>query len=151
MDAKLLLTKSPSWQQFKEDMLAANLAEEVDAIDVEGGTEIKPTGTHTRQETVWVDSEGNPTEPEYNEDGEIVNDAEQADYIYVLSLLTERDVQRSEYVSFDPDSEKTYVGDLQAGLTVGASEVIWDTSQDVDAPGNLTSGWAGYDISKKTL
>ena len=152
MNAKILLTKTPSPQQFKEDMLAAELAEEVPATSVDGGTEIDVTGTHTTQEVVWVDSEGNPTEPEYDEEGTITNDAVQADYIYVLSLLTDRAVQSSSFVSFDPDEEgMTYVGDLQAGLVVGESEVIWDSSQDVAAPGNLTTGWAGYDVPKKSL
>ena len=151
MNAKILLTKTPSLQQFKEDMLAANLAEEVPRQSVEGGTEIDVTGTHTTQEVVWVDSEGNPTEPEYDEEGTITNDAVQGDYIYVLSLLTDRAVQRSQYVSFDPDSDLIYVGDLQTGLVVGESEVIWDSSQDVGAPGNLEVGWAGHDVETQDL
>ena len=151
MNAKILLTKTPSLQQFKRDMLAADLAEEVPATSVDGGTTIDVTGTHTTQEVVWVDSEGNPTEPEYNEDGEIINDAQQASYIYVLSLLTDRAVQRSQYVSFDPDSDLIYVGDLQTGLVVGESEVIWDSSQDVGAPGNLEVGWAGHDVETQDL
>lgn len=151
MNAKILLTKTPSLERFKQDMLAAGLAEEVPATDVDGGTEIDVTGTHTVQQTVWVDSNGNPTEPEYDDEGNIINDAQQADYIYVLSLLTDRAVQSSDYVSFDPDSDLMYVGDLQTGLPVGQSEVIWDTSQSVDAPGNLTVGWAGYDVPTNTL
>jgi len=152
MNAKILLTKTPSHEQFKQDMLAAGLAEEVPATNVDGGTEIDVTGTHTTQEAVWVDSNGDPTEPEYDDQGTITNDAQQAPYIYVLTLLTDRAVQVSQYVTFDPDdTAKTYVGDLQAGLAVGQSEVIWDTSQGVDAPGNLSVGWAGYDIETKTL
>lgn len=151
MDAKILLTKTPDLQTFKDDMLAAGLAEEVPATDVDGGTEIDVTGTHTVQSVVWVDSNGDPTEPEYDDEGNITNDAQQASYIYVLTLLTDRAVQRSSYVTFDPDADETYVGDLQTGLTVGQSEVIWDTSLGEDAPGNLSVGWAGYDIDKESL
>lgn len=152
MNAKILLTKTPSLAQFKQDMLAAGLAEEVPATSVDGGTEIDVTGTHTTQETVWVDSNGNPTVAVRDDEGNITNGAQQADYIYVLSLLTDRAVQSSSYVSFDPDEEgTTYVGDLQAGLVVGSSEVIWDSSQETPAPGNLTVGWAGYDIETATL
>jgi len=152
MDAKILLTKTPSLSQFKSDMLAAGLAEEVPRADVDGGTEIDVTGTHTAQETVWVDSNGNPTEPVRDPDtGAITNDAQQASYIYVLTLLTDRAVQVSQYVTFDPDSDLTYVGDLQAGLAVGQSEVIWDTSKSEKAPGNLTLGWAGHDVETKPL
>lgn len=151
MNAKILLTKTPDLQTFKDDMLAAGLAEEVPATDVDGGTEIDVTGTHTVQQTVWVDANGNPTEPERDDEGNITNDAQQASYVYVLSLLTDRAVQSSDYVTFDPDADETYVGDLQTGLTVGQSEVIWDTSQSADAPGNLTVGWAGYDIPTKAL
>jgi len=151
MNAKILLTKTPSHQQFKQDMLAAGLAEEVPATSVDGGKEIVVTGTHTTQETVWVDSNGNPTEPERDE-GTIVNDAVKADYIYVLTLLTDRGVQRSNYVSFDPDEESmTYVGDLQTGLTVRQSEVIWDSSQDVAAPENLRVRWARHDVGTQDL
>jgi hypothetical protein len=151
MDAKILLTKTPDLATFREDMLAAGLAEEVPATDVDGGTEIDVTGTHTTQETVWVDSNGNPTEPVRDDEGNITNDAQQASYIYVLTLLTDRAVQVSQYVTFDPDSDLTYVGDLQAGLAVGQSEVIWDTSQSEKAPGNLTVGWAGHDVETKPL
>jgi len=151
MNSKILLTKTPSLSQFKSDMLAAGLAEEVPRADVDGGTEIDVTGTHTTQRAVWVDSNGDPTEPVYDDQGTITNDAEKADYVYVLSLLTDRAVQSSDYVTFDPDADETYVGDLQAGLTVGQSEVIWDTSQSADAPGNLTVGWAGYDVPTNTL
>jgi len=151
MDAKILLTKTPDLATFREDMLVAGLAEEVPATDVDGGTEIDVTGTHTVQSVVWVDANGNPTEPERDDEGNITNDAQQASYIYVLTLLTDRAVQSSDYVAFDPDADETYVGDLQAGLTVGQSEVIWDTSQSADAPGNLTVGWAGYDVPTNTL
>lgn len=152
MNAKILLTKTPSVSQFREDMLAAGLAEEVPRADVDGGTEIDVTGTHTVQSAVWVDSNGDPTEPERDDEGNITNDAQQASYVYVLTLLTDRAVQNSDYVTFDPDDTgKTYVGDLQTGLAVGQSEVIWDTSQDVAAPGNLSVGWAGYDIDKESL
>lgn len=151
MNAKILLTKTPSVSQFREDMLAAGLAEEVPATDVDGGTEIDVTGTHTVQQTVWVDSNGDPTEPVYDDQGTITNDAQQASYVYVLTLLTDRAVQNSDYVTFDPDADETYVGDLQAGLTVGQSEVIWDTSQSEKAPGNLKAGWAGHDVATKSL
>jgi hypothetical protein len=151
MDAKILLTKTPDLATFREDMLAAGLAEEVPATDVDGGTEIDVTGTHTAQETVWVDSNGDPTEPVYGDEGNITNDAEKASYVYVLSLLTGRAVQSSDYVSFDPDSDKIYVGDIGAGFAAGSSEVIWDTSQPENAPGNLKVGWAGYDVATKSL
>ncbi len=151
MSAKILLTKTPSVSQFREDMLAAGLASEVPATDVDGGTEIDVTGTHTVQGVVWVDSNGNPTEPEYDDEGNIINDAQQADYIYVLSLLTDRAVQSSDYVSFDPDSDKIYVGDIGAGFAAGSSEVIWDSSQTENAPGNLKVGWAGHNVETKPL
>jgi hypothetical protein len=151
MDAKILLTKTPDLATFKEDMLAAGLAEEVPATDVDGGTEIKVTGTHTVQQTVWVDSEGDPTEPEYDDEGNVTNDAQKASYVYVLSLLTDRAVQNSDFVTFDFDSDLIYVGDIAAGFSVGSSEVIWDTSQEADAPGNLTVGWAGYDVETNPL
>lgn len=43
------------------------------------------------------------------------------------------------------------MSDLTTGLTVWSSEVIWDTSKGTGAPGNLTSGWAGYSVEKKSL
>jgi len=62
-----------------------------------------------------------------------------------------RAVQSSDYVSFDPDAEDTiYVGDLKARFVVGSSEIVWDTSQAEDAPANLTSQWAGFEVSTKT-
>lgn len=151
MDAKILLTKTPDLATFREDMLAAGLAEEVPATDLDGGTEIDVTGTHTVQPVVWVDSNGDPTEPERDDEGNVTNDAQQASYVYVLTLLTDRAVQSSNFVRFDPDSDKIYVGDIATGFSVGSSEVIWDTSQSADAPGNLTVGWAGYDIPTKAL
>jgi hypothetical protein len=146
MNAKILLTKTPDFQTFKEDMLAAGLAEEVPANDLEGGTKIQPVGTHTLQRTVWVDSNGNPTLPERDDDGNITNDAQKASHVYVLSLLTARAVQNSDYVSFDGEGDTIDVADIKTGFTVGGSEIIWDNSQDQKAPANLTSGWAGYDI-----
>lgn len=146
MNKKILLTKTPSFDQFKQDLLAANLASEEPAQDVDGGTKVVPTGDHTVQDPVWVDSNGNPILPERDQDGNITNGAVQADHVYVLSLFTDRAVQMSEYVTFDSSAEETYVGDLQTGLTVGSSEVIWDSSQSADAPANLTAGWAGVAV-----
>lgn len=151
MDTKILLTKTPSHDQFKQDMLAAGLAREVPDSTVDGGTRIEVTGTHTVQSVVWVDSNGDPTLPERDDDGNITNDAVKANYVYVLSLLTDRAVQSSDYVSFDPDSDKIYVGDIVTGFVSGSSEVVWDTSQSEKAPGNLTSGWAGHDVETKPL
>jgi len=151
MNAKILLTKTPSLAQFREDMKKAGLAKVVPKPSVEGIEEIRVAGTHTSQSVVWVDSNGDPTEPVRDDEGNITNDAQQASYIYVLTLLTDRAVQRSSYVTFDPDADETYVGDLQAGLTVGQSEVIWDTSQSEKAPGNLKAGWAGHDVATKSL
>lgn len=146
MNAKILLTKTPDFQTFKQDLLQAGLAEEVPANDLEGGTEIEPVGTHTLQRTVWVDSNGDPTLPQRDDDGNITNDAQKASYVYVLSLLTDRAVQNSEYVSFTGEGDTIDVANLKTGFVVGNSEIIWDNKSGTKAPANLQSGWAGYNI-----
>jgi hypothetical protein len=151
MQSKILITKTPDFDTFKSDMLSAGLAEEVPDIDVDGGTRIQVTGTHTAQKTVWVDSNGDPVEPKRDEDGNITNDAENASHIYIVSVFTDRDVQMSDYVTFDPGGEEIYVGDLKTGFSVGNSEVIWDSSQDEDAPGNVTAGFAGHEVPTKDV